>query len=101
VRLLPLPAYSPELNPVEKLWEIVRDRVANKVHGTITAMDDAVARVLRDMCHAPDMIRSLVGTGWMHLQANASSKNFSLNTFRQWYNTGKERIHSTKEKAQT
>lgn len=85
VRLLPLPAYSPELNPVEKLWEIVRDRVANKVHGTITAMDDAVARVLRDMCHAPDMIRSLVGTGWMHLQANASSKNFSLNTFRQWY----------------
>jgi hypothetical protein len=85
VRLLPLPAYSPELNPVEKLWEIVRDRVANKVHGTITAMDDAVARVLRDMYHAPDMIRSLVGTGWMHLQANASSKTFSINTFGQWY----------------
>jgi transposase len=74
MRLLPLPAYSPELNPVERLWELVRDRVANRVHGTIAAMDDVVAQVLKDLYHAPDTIRSLVGTGWMHLQANASFK---------------------------
>jgi len=74
MRLLPLPAYSPELNPVERLWERVRDRVANKVHGTIAALDDAVAQVLKDIYHAPDAIRSLVGIGWLHLQANASSK---------------------------
>lgn len=74
IRLLPLPAYSPELNPVERLWEFVRDRVANKVHGTIEAMDDAVAKILKDIYHAPDTVRSLVGTGWLHLQANASFK---------------------------
>jgi transposase len=74
VWLLPLPAYSPELNPIERLWEIVRDRVANTVHGTIAAMDDAVAQALKDLYHAPDTIRSLVGIGWLHLQANASSK---------------------------
>ncbi len=28
-----------------------------------------------------DVVRSLVGTGWLHLQANASPKNFSLITF--------------------
>ncbi len=52
----PLPAYSPELNPVEA-WEIVRDG-SRTVHGTITAMDDGRPSS-QDMCHAPDMIRSL------------------------------------------
>lgn len=76
VLLLPLPAYSPELNPVERLWEIVRDGVGNKVHGTIEAMDDAVSLVLKEIYHTPSKIRGLVGTGWMHLQANATSKIF-------------------------
>ena len=30
---------------------------------------------------AVDVVRGLVGTGRLHLQANASSKNFSLITF--------------------
>jgi len=72
--LLPLPAYSPELNPAEKLWELVRDQVANRVHGTIAALDDAVAKVAKTLYGAPETIRSLVGDGWMRLQANASSK---------------------------
>ena len=31
VRLLPLPPYCPELNPMEKLWDIVKGHTGNKV----------------------------------------------------------------------
>ena len=31
VRLLKLPAYSPELNPIEKLWDIAKDAICNRV----------------------------------------------------------------------
>lgn len=72
--LLPLPAYSPELNPVEKLWEIVRDEVGNRVHGTIAAMDDAVAKAAKALYDSPEKIMRVVGDGWLRLQANALYK---------------------------
>ena len=31
VRFLPLPAYSPELNPIESLWDQVKLRIANDI----------------------------------------------------------------------
>ena len=72
VSILPLPPYSPELNPAEKLWDMIRDMTANVVHGTIEAMDNAVAAAAKTIYDAPDQIRSLVGGRWLHLQANAS-----------------------------
>lgn len=70
----PVSAYSPELNPVEKLWEIVRDEVANIMHGTIEAMDDAVAKAAKALYDSPEKIMRVVGDGWLRLQANALSK---------------------------
>ena len=35
VRIITLPAYSPELNPVEKLWDIVKDGICNQDWGTL------------------------------------------------------------------
>lgn len=71
VHVMPLPPYSPELNPAEKLWDVIRDSIANVVHGTIETMDGAVAAAAKAFYDAPDKIRSLVGNGWLHLQANA------------------------------
>ena len=71
IHLLPLPPYSPELNPAEKLWDMIRDMTANVLYGTIGAMDDAVAAAAKAFYDAPQKIRSLVGSGWLHLQANA------------------------------
>lgn len=34
VRIVGLPPYSPELNPCEHLWDIVKDEIANKVFPT-------------------------------------------------------------------
>ena len=45
-RLVFLPAYSPNLNLIERLWKFLRKRALNRWHKTFEAMQDAVAEVL-------------------------------------------------------
>ena len=45
-RLVFLPAYSPNLNLIERLWKFLRKKALNRWHETFEAMQDAVAEVL-------------------------------------------------------
>jgi transposase len=45
-RLEPLPAYSPNLNLIERLWKFLRKKALSRWHKTFQAMQDAVAEVL-------------------------------------------------------
>src|SRR5215212_8380012 len=45
-RLEPLPAYSPNLNLIERLWKFLRKKALNRWHKTFEAMQGAVAEVL-------------------------------------------------------
>jgi transposase len=45
-RLVFLPAYSPNLNLIERLWKFLRETALNRWHKTFEAMQDAVAEVL-------------------------------------------------------
>ena len=45
-RLVPLPAYSPNLNLIERLWKFLRKKALNRWHVTFEAMQEAVAEVL-------------------------------------------------------
>jgi transposase len=45
-RLVFLPAYSPDLNLIERLWKFLRKTALNRWHETFEAMQDAVAEVL-------------------------------------------------------
>lgn len=72
VRLLLLPAYSPELNPVEKLWDILRDAICNRVFATIPKLCQAITTRLRPFWEEPEPVLSLLGLGWLLDQANAS-----------------------------
>ena len=40
LHLLPLPPYSPELNPIERLWDIAKDQICNRVFETLDAMEE-------------------------------------------------------------
>lgn len=42
INLVTLPAYTPELNPTERLWPLVREGVANCAHETLAALEDEV-----------------------------------------------------------
>ena len=45
-RLVPLPAYSPNLNLIERLWKFLRKKALNRWHKTFEEMQTAVAEVL-------------------------------------------------------
>src|SRR5436305_10331267 len=42
VTLVSLPAYTPELNPAERLWPLVKEGVANRAHDTLAALEREV-----------------------------------------------------------
>ena len=71
VVVLRQPPYSPELNPVEKLWDMLRDSLCNRSWKSLDELLGAATRWLRDFWNEPKRIFSLVGDGWMRSQANA------------------------------
>jgi transposase len=40
--LVSLPAYTPELNPTERLWPLVKEGVANRTHESLASLEEAV-----------------------------------------------------------
>jgi transposase len=42
ITLVPLPAYTPELNPAERLWPLVKEGVANRTHESLAALAETV-----------------------------------------------------------
>ena len=73
VRMLPLPPYSPELNPVERIGDLIKDATGNRVFGDLRQMEDVIESELRPLWENPESVRALVGGGWIRSQVNASS----------------------------
>ncbi len=65
VTLVPLPPYSPELNPAERLFEEVRRRVEGTVYATLDAKAAAVQAVLEELDADPARVRRLCGWDWI------------------------------------
>jgi transposase len=60
ISLLPLPPYSPELNPVENIWQFLRQNyLANRVYETYEAIVDACSDAWNALAAASDTIRSI------------------------------------------
>ena len=72
VRVLRQPPYSPELNAVEKLWDMLRDELCNR--GWRQGIEEqlkAVTKFLKEFWSDGRNVLSLVGDGWMRAQVNA------------------------------
>jgi transposase len=73
VRLLPLPPYSPELNPVERMGDLMKDATGNRAFESLEAMEQALEAELKPFWTDPQRVRDLVGHGWIRVQVNAFS----------------------------
>jgi len=71
IHLLPLPPYSPELNPVEGLWDQVQDCTCNRRHADLDELETTLTQALRPFWETPAKVLSLVHH-WLHAQANAT-----------------------------
>jgi transposase len=60
IGLLHLPPYSPELNPVENVWEFLRHNdLSNRVYATYEAIVDACCIAWNKLIATPARIRSI------------------------------------------
>src|SRR3982750_568522 len=59
-RLVPWPAYSPNLNLIERLWRFLRKKALNRWHKTFEAMQAAVAAVLDHLGEYRDELATLM-----------------------------------------
>src|SRR5260370_35735601 len=68
VTLLGLPPYSPELNPVENVWEFLRkNKLALRVYDTYDAIVDACCDAWTDLIATPDRLASITKRRWADL----------------------------------
>jgi len=66
LRLLRLPPYSPELNPIENVWDEIREKFFhNRVFDSIEALEDQLCSALLYMENNPKVIRSIVAWPWI------------------------------------
>jgi len=72
IHLLPLPPYSPELNPVEGLWDQTQDVTCNRHFASLDHLEEALTQALRPFWETPARALSLVHH-WLHSQANATA----------------------------
>jgi transposase len=67
MRLIQLPPYSPELNPVEHVWSWLRDNVMkNTAFETLDAVVDTLCDGLESLTKRPDLVRSLTCFSWLN-----------------------------------
>ena len=65
ITLLRLPPYSPELNPVENIWEYLRsNKLSNSVFDTYDTIVERCCTAWNWLTETPDRIRSIASAPW-------------------------------------
>ena len=70
ISLLHLPPYSPELNPVENVWQFLRqNHLSNRVYKTYDAIVDACCNAWNTLIAEPARITSIASRDWAQVNA--------------------------------
>jgi transposase len=66
MELFPLLPHSPELNPVEQIWDEVREKgFKNEVFGSLTLVQDRLCETLGDLENDTSRVLSITGWNWI------------------------------------
>lgn len=75
VVLLPLPAYSPELNPIERIWLFLKERyLSHRLHDDYDSIVDAACAAWNRLCAETGRIKSLCTYPWIERMIEAAVK---------------------------
>ena len=75
VKRIEQPAYSPQLNPAERVFQYLRAEIEGHVYGTIAAKQEAVEAELAKLAAAPDRVISLAGWDWIRQSVSSSPES--------------------------
>ena len=66
IYLLKLPPYAPELNPIEHVWDELREKFFhNRVFDSLNALEDHLAVALKTLEQTHDTIKPIVSWSWI------------------------------------
>jgi len=66
MKLLSLPSYSPDLNPVENIWDELREKwFTNKVFDSLDALEEQLIRGLKHLEDSPKKVQSIAAWPWI------------------------------------
>lgn len=74
IRIITLPAYCPELNPAEKLWDIVKDGICNRDWIDLDELETAITGRIRPYWEDARRVISLIGSGYLTSELNATCR---------------------------
>ena len=68
IRLIAQPSHSPELNPVEHLWDELREKaMTNKGFKSLDQVEEALCREIRALENNPNRLRSLTNFPYLRI----------------------------------
>jgi hypothetical protein len=68
IRCIPLPPHSPELNPVEHIWEELREKnLHNIAFNSLDNLENTLCRGILDLMDNPDAVRSMTDFDYLHV----------------------------------
>ncbi len=63
-----LPPYSPELNPMEQVWQMMKQRfLSNRSYKDINTIVEACCSAWKAICESPDIIQTLTQRKWAEI----------------------------------
>lgn len=66
MRLEALPAYTPETNPVEHIWDEIREKcVANRLFATLDAVKESIETGLEELAADTPRLRGITCFPWI------------------------------------
>ena len=66
IEIFPLLPYSPELNPVEHIWDETREKgFKNELFNSLTAVEDRLCDTLRSLELDKERVKSITGWDWI------------------------------------
>lgn len=72
VKLLRLPPYSPELNPVENLGSRVKDKICNQIFESIEQLQDKITEALEPLFDGAKEVEGLIHD-WLSVKVNSTN----------------------------
>ena len=81
VRMLTLPPYSPELNPIEKLWDIVKDDICTVNWPSLKELEDKMTEKLQSIWEKVEGFSSLFTNSYLKTELNALNRADKSSSF--------------------
>jgi len=64
IHLLEMPAYTPELQPAERLWPLLNEGVANEQIDDLDSLEQKLVRRCKEMIVQPKVVNGLTDFHW-------------------------------------